>query len=47
MPNARAIALKILIKIEQENAYSNLELLYCDAIKALDRRDTAFVSLLV
>lgn len=47
MPNARAIALKILIKIEQENAYSNLELLYCDAIKALDRRDTAFVSRLV
>ena len=47
MPNARAVALKILLKIEQENAYSNLELLYSEAIKALDRRDTAFVSRLV
>lgn len=47
MPNPRSIALNVLIKIEQEQAYSNLALANAMRDSKLNRVDSAFVSALV
>ena len=47
MPNSRNIALKVLLKIEQDNAYSNLALNYAIKENKLNSLDSSFVSALV